>query len=271
MTCILTGASLFAVLAASSLYRDGVSDAAAAAGATSDTSGTGTAAASAAPATPPVVIPDGMRAQVFHFRKEKIKDSEGKEIEVFKHPSVTIPLPIPTVEQLKDIFNAPSVGENNRSSEQKFILDLIDDSFYSQARDQINNYREENTKGVVTTNVLDYSKLTINALANMPASERGNKISDEDMAEFLKDYVTIMPTAANKEPAKVKAQAEILEKGLRTVKTDKKVLGVMSDLLTLWAANTTNLEEHQEVYDMLTGRIKKWLSTEPKNVLESIM
>jgi hypothetical protein len=222
-------------------------------------------------AAPAVVIPEGMRAQVFHFRKEKIKDEEGKEIEVFKHPSVTIPLPVPTVEMVRDIFNAPSVGDNNRSSEQKFILDLISDGFYAQARDQINSFREDNPKGTVTADVLDYSKLTITALANMPASERGSKVSEEDVAEFIKDYVAVMPAASGKDAAKIKAQAGILEKGLRSVKTDKKVLSVMNDLLTMWAANTANLEEHQEVFDMLTGRIKKWVAAEPRNVLESIM
>jgi hypothetical protein len=183
-------------------------------------------------------------------------------------------MPVPTVEMVRDIFNAPSVGDNNRGSEQKFILDLVSDAFYSQARDQINNFRmttRQSEGKLVTADVLDYSKLTITALANMPASERGSKVSDEDMAAFMQDYVAIMPAASGKDASKIKAQADILERGLRTVKTDKKVLNVMNDLLTMWAANTANLEEHQEVYDMLTGRIKKWLAAEPKNVLESIM
>lgn len=218
------------------------------------------------PAEPP--IPEGMRGQMFHFRKEKVKDEEGKEIEVFKLPSAKIPLPIPTREQVREIFN-----DDTRTSEQKFVLDLIDDAFYAQARDQINEFRENNPgkDKLVTADVIDYSKLTINALANMPASERGNKVSDEDMAEFIKDYVAIMPQASGKDANKVKAQAGILEKGLRTVKTDKKVLGVMQNLLTVWAASSEALEEHQQVYDMLSNRIKKWLSAEPKNVLESIM
>jgi hypothetical protein len=223
-----------------------------------------------------IKIPEGMKAQVFHFRKEKIKDPETqKEIEVYKHPSVTMPLPMTTVEQVKDIFNAPTTGDGNRGAEQKFILDLISDAIYLQAREQINEFRESDKykpkEVLITPDVLDYSKLTVTALANMPASERGSKVSEEDMAAFLQDYVAIMPAAANRDATKIKAQADILEKGLRTVKTDKKVLGVMRDLLTLWAANTQNLEEHQEVYDMLTNRINKWLAAEPKNVLESIM
>lgn len=238
-------------------------------------SGTGTAtpAATATPApTPaPVVIPEGMKGQMFHFRKEKIKVEGGEEIEVYKHPSITIPLPLPTVEQLKDIFNAPSAGDNNRSSEQKYILDLIFDAYYSQVREQINATREEGSKTAFSVDNVDYSKLSILALANMPASERGSKITDEDMAEFLKDYVSIMPTASGKDVSKIKAQAGILEKGLRTVRTDKTVLDIMGKLLTIWAGNTQNGEEHQEVYEMLTGRIKKWMASEPKNVLDSIM
>lgn len=218
-------------------------------------------------------VPEGMKAQMFHFRKEKVKDENGNEIadEVFKHPSVKIPLPIPTREELLAIFTAPATGEGNRASEQAFILSLVDDAFYAQARDQINEFRESNPKATVTANVIDYSKLTINALANMPASERGNKLDDEDMKAFITDYVSVMPQASGKDANKIKAQAGILEKGLRTVKTDKKVLSVMKDLLTMWAANTPNLEEHQKVYDALNGRIDKWVKAEPKNVLESIM
>lgn len=220
-----------------------------------------------------VQVPEGMRASIFHFRKEKVKDENGNEIaeETFKHPSVKIPLPVPTREELLAIFNAPTTGEDNRASEQKFILDLIEDAYYAQARDQINEFREANPKATVTANVIDYSKISITALANMPASERGNKLDEDSLKDFLADYVSIMPQAADKEISKIKAQASILEKGLRTVKTDKKVLAVMKDLLTLWASATPNLEEHQKVYDALIGRIEKWSKAEPKNVLESIM
>jgi len=217
-------------------------------------------------------VPEGMHAEMFHFRKEKVKDAEGNEVgEAFKHPSVKIPLPIPTKEEVLAIMSAPSEGEGSRASEQRFLLDLISDALYSQARDQINAYRDENPKATVTANIIDYSKLSITALANMPASERGNKVSDEDMAAFINDYSAIMPAALNKEAKKIAAQTNILEKGLRTVRTDKKVLDVMKDVLAVWAATTANLEEHQKVYDMLTGRITKWMSAEPKNVLDSIM
>lgn len=224
---------------------------------------------SGASATPEkeVPVPDGMRAEVFHFRREKVKDDSGNEIgEVYKHPSVKIPLPLVTKEEVAGIMT-----DDTKSAEQKFILDLIGDAYYGQARDQINAWREDNPKGTVSADIIDYSKLSITALANMPASERGSKVSDEDMAAFLADYVAIMPGASNKDANKIKAQANILEKGLRTVRTDKKVLGVMSDLLSLWAASTANLEEHQQVYEMLTNRIKKWVSAEPKNVIDSIL
>jgi hypothetical protein len=233
-----------------------------------DGSGVGVSTGSAGGKPEDVPVPEGMRGQMFHFRKEKVKDAEGNEIadEVYKHPSVKIPLPIPTREEILAIFN-----DTARTSEQAFVLSLIEDAFYAQARDQINEFRESNPKATVTANVIDYSKLSINALANMPASERGNKLDEEDMKQFVADYVSVMPQASGKDANKIKAQANILEKGLRTVKTDKKVLAVMKDLLTLWAANTQNLEEHQKVYDALNGRIDKWSKAEPKNVLESIM
>lgn len=227
---------------------------------------------------PEVIIPEGMHAEVFHFRKEDIKDPEtGKSIgETFKHPSVTLAIPTPTREQLLEILNAPSEGDGNRASEQKYVIDLVKDALYIQAREQINDAREEaskqnNREFRVTSDVLDYSKLSITALANMPASERGNKLSDEAVKDFLADYVAIMPAALNKDANKIKAQADIFEKGMRNVRTDKKVLAVLQNCLTVWAANTQNMEENVQVYDAFTNRIVKWLSSEPKNVMDSII
>lgn len=215
-----------------------------------------------------VKVPDGMKAQTFHFRKEKVTDEEGNILETKKHPSVMIPLPIPTREEISAIFADPA-----KASEQKYVLDLVSDAYYVQAREQINAWREDpaNKGGTVSANVIDYSKLNLTELANMPASERGNKVSDEDMLAFLADYVAIMPQVSGRDASKVKAQAGILEKGLRTVKTDKKVLEVMKGLLQMWANATESLEEHQQAYEMLYGRADRWLKAEPKNVLDSIM
>ena len=222
---------------------------------------------------PEVQIPPGMRGQVFHFRKEKVKDPEGNELaETFKHPSLTIPLPVPTKEDIVAIFSAPSEGEGNRASEQKFIIDLLVDAFYSQVREQINDLRGDGGPDKkVTVNDIDYNKLTIAALANMPASERGSKVSDEDIKAFLADYVTVMTAVSGKETKKITAQANMLEKGLRPVKTDKKVLDVFDKLLAMWMANSSNAAEHQEVYDMLQGRIKKWMNKTPTNILDDIL
>lgn len=235
--------------------------------------GTGGPAAAPSPTPAPVTIPEGMKGEVFHFRKEKVKDANGVEVgEVKKHPSVTIPLPIVTKDEIVAIFAAPSEGEGNRAAEQKFIIDQVQDAFYIQAREQINEFRDSaaGKDATVSANVIDYSKLNILALATMPASERGNKISDDDLKAFLADYAAIMPSALQKDAAKINAQVQLLERGLRSVKTDKKVLSVMDQVLTVWAASTQNGEEHTAVYDMFKNRIAKWLKAEPANVLESI-
>lgn len=213
-----------------------------------------------------VKIPDGMIGKVFHFRKEKIKDESGNELaETFKHPSITIPLPVPTKEEMLAIFSDAA-----RTSEQKFIIDLTLEAFYSQVREQINELRGDGgPEKKVSVNDIDYAKLSIAALANMPASERGSKISDEDVKAFLADYVPVM-IAAGFDAKKVTNQANLIEKGLRPVKTDKKVLAAFDILLNKWLASSQNGAEHQEVFEMLTGRIKKWQNKEPANVLDSI-
>lgn len=213
-----------------------------------------------------VKIPDGMIGKVFHFRKEKVKDEQGNELaETFKHPSITIPLPVPTKEEMLAIFSDAA-----RTNEQKFIIDLTLEAFYSQVREQINELRGDGGPDKkVSANDIDYAKLSIAALANMPASERGSKISDEDVKAFLSDYVPVMITAGF-DAKKVTNQANLIEKGLRPVKTDKKVLAAFDILLNKWLASSQNGAEHQEVFEMLTGRIKKWQNKEPANVLDSI-
>lgn len=259
-------------LAALSCYAHAQTQDAGDAGAGAGANNVAAAPTEAANAPQEVPVPEGMKAEVFHFRKEKVKDDAGNEIgETFKHPSVKIPLPVPTREEILAIFQAPSTGDGNRATEQKFVCDLVYDALYKQVRDQINEYREANPKGTVSAQIVDYSKVSLTALANMPPSERGSKLDEEDLKDFLADYVVVMPAATNRDATKIKAQAGILEKGLRTVKTDKKVLSVMKDLLSVWAAHTQNLEEHQEVYDYLMGRAERWLKAEPKNVLDSIM
>lgn len=233
---------------------------------------TSTTSTSKKPEIKQVEIPAGMRAEIFHFRKEKVKDDEGDEIgEAYKHPSIMVPLPMVTKEELAAIFAAPSEGEGSRASEQKWVIELINDAFYSQAREQINAFREESPKAECSAQVLDYAKISITALANMPASERGNKISEEDMNDFIADYVAIMPAATGKDASKIKKQAKLLQQGLRSVKTDKKVLELFDNLLAVWAnATGDNLVEHQAVYDMLTGRIKKWSTATPKNIMADL-
>lgn len=222
-------------------------------------------------------MPQGMAPAVFHFRKETIKDPETDQVitESYKHPSLKVPLPVPTKEELLAIFTAPSEGEGNRASEQKYLLDLVSSAFYDQAREQINEFREDkaNVGKEVTADALDYNKISITALANMPASERGNKPTDEEMKDFISDYVAVMSAGTQYGAAKIKAQVGVLEKQLAQVKTAKPVLEAFNLLLNQWAELTTKeaVSENQKVYDFLMARIKKWLAKEPTNLLADII
>jgi hypothetical protein len=215
-------------------------------------------------------VPAGMTKQVFHFKKEVFKDAAGNKIgDGKKLPSVALLLPLVTAETVLTVFADPT-----KSKEQQFLLDQLQNSVYLGARDQINSFREKNAGVAVPLDVLDYSKLTIEALT-AAAEESGNssKISDADWEAFYEDWGTTMlatPWTEEKREAKVAAQIDLFKKGLRRNR-DKKLLGGVQQLLAIYAANTKALEDNQACYENISGYVDKWLKYEPQDALAAIL
>lgn len=235
------------------------------------------APAGAAPAAKPETIkgesqavPAGMTKQVFHFKKTPITDGSGNKIaDGKKLPSVALLLPQVTAETVLNVFADPS-----KAKEQQFLLDQLQNSVYLGARDQINAFREKNRDTEVPLDVLDYSKLTVEALA-AAAEESGasNRLTDADWEAFYEDWASTMLatpwTEVNRE-AKVAAQIDLFKKSLRRNR-DKKTLAGVQQLLNIWAANTKAMEDNQACYENLAGYVEKWLKYEPQDLLASIL
>lgn len=233
----------------------------------------GTAAAAAAPkiAGMDQTVPAGYIKQVFHFKKEAIKDAAGNKIaDGKKLPSVALLLPSITADEIGRIFNDPAKGK-----EQQFLLSQLQDAVYLGARDQINAFREKNADATgVPLDVLDASKLTIEALT-AAAEEAGtsSKLSDEDWASFYDDWKTTMLatewTTENRD-GKVAAQVNLFQKNLRRTR-DKKVLNGVNQLLAIYASNSKQLEDNMACYENIAAYVKKWLEYEPADLLSSIL
>jgi len=82
---------------------------------------------------------------------------------------------------------------------------------------------------------LDISKLTIDAIANLPPSERkGAGIAKEVWKQFAEDYIAIMPSLQGKSVENVTNAAKIFVARMQPCKTNKPVLSRLKDYLNLY-------------------------------------
>lgn len=211
-----------------------------------------------------VQIPEGHKEFVFHFRKEKIRDSEGQVIgEGKKHPEVKAVLPVPSTE---DVINFIATG----GKEAEMLMEVIYDAIKLAARGQINDYRESNPDATITPDVLDLSKLTFSAIAAMDKQSRGGvEIPEEVWASFYEDYKTVL-VGLGKEVQRVDKHIVLFKSQFRTCKYDKAALGVLKDNLQLYAAKTENMEDNADCYEFLIAKLEKYLNAEEKNLVGAL-
>jgi hypothetical protein len=215
-------------------------------------------------------VPAGMVKQVFHFKKEAVKDAAGNKIaDGKKLPSVALLLPAVSADTILTVFADPA-----KTKEQQFVLDQLQQAVYLGARDQINLFREKNPGVDVPLAVLDHGKLTIEALtAAAEESGSSSRITDEDWASFYEDWkATMLATewTQDNRDKKVDAQINFFQKNLRRSR-DKKVLGGVQQLLQIYAANSKNLADNVACFENLSAYVEKWVNYEPQDVLASIL
>lgn len=204
----------------------------------------------------PLVV---QKEEKFSFRTVTTKDEDlGEEIKT-KRPTVALNLPIPTAAGL--------IRALHTEKNVEYILQLVEDAIVSAARDQVS--RENNP--VNTQEELDLSKLTIDYLANEPASERkGRGIAKEVWADFAEDYINIMPALINRPKEKVENAAKMFLQKLQPVKGNKVILGALAGYLDTWASNTQNLDAFQECYKFLSDKLDTFLKVSEADMLASL-
>lgn len=231
---------------------------------------TGDAPAPAAEPMAPVNEYVTMQPSAFHFKTDKIRDEAGKVIgEGKKHPSVTIPLPIPKVSRLIEFLSDPV----KYAKEVELITASTAATVFQVARGQINDFREKNPSGVVTPAVVNYDGLDFTAIANMPKSERGSFVpADEDIKAFLDSYLEIMPAATNKEPARIKNHVDIISTGFKKQRAQKDVLELFKDAFAVYVtkAPTEAVEEHADVIEYFNSRLDRMLKVEEKITMDDL-
>lgn len=233
----------------------------------------GVAAVPAEPTAPPPDLKTENKEASFHFKKEKIKDDKGVVIgEGKKLPSTKQQLPVPTDEAILDIISAGAAdGAGKKGLE--FLKEVMFDALFERGKQIINAWREkpENEGKEVPADLLKAEDLNWYAIAMLPKAERrGLGISDEDWEEFFKDYREVMPVAAGKDKDRIEKHVQIYKKKFATVRNDKKALGVLNEMLALYAASTAAFEDNQGVYDYLKKRVETLMQEEEKVLAEAL-
>lgn len=191
----------------------------------------------------------------FNFKKRIIKDENGVILaEVKKKPSVEVALPVLSVQ---GIMGALQLG----GKETELVISAVSDLFYQAARGQFDDIIENMTDpdGEVTPAMLDFDKLTLSYIANLPKSARGaSAISDDEWNYFYSDYLAVMVAATGKEEKRIQNQIEHFKKPQR-IKANGKVLEVLVDQLSIYVTKTAMLEDTGTCSDRLMTKFSKWL------------
>lgn len=208
----------------------------------------------------------GMKVSYF-FKTEKLVDTDGNEVgNGRKHPTVEAILPKPTAQDVIDILSKQDIPNAART----LVMEAIENIVFLAGRAQINEWREKNPEGTFTVNNFDLAKLSLEAIALLPKKQRGGySPEDAELKAFAEDYKQVMLNAVGYDAKKVGVHVKNLEKGLVKLKGEKKILELLRGFLDTWAAHTTQMEEHAQVYEWLGERIAKWLKAEDKDLTEA--
>jgi hypothetical protein len=183
----------------------------------------------------------------FTFRKDEYGNTR---------PAVEVKVPVPSIEGLADIYNN---GGKGLSILHGLVIQAISDHIRGLLNDDAN----------ITTTNFPYDKATWQALVDTPEAEkRGRGIPKEIWEAFLKDYVAQMPAVQNKTKEQVEAAGKLLYNKFQPVKTDKQVVALLKDYVTIYMNQTPNAEEFADVIKFLMEKADTLLKAEEKNLAE---
>ena len=220
----------------------------------------------------------------FSFKARKITDSEGKEIgKSKKQPPLVVQLPYPTPEELiahlqKQDLEVPPKKEGEATTyEMDKVKSLILDAVHAVIKDQakgqldeaIDSFGSDDTK-TVTADMLDYDKLSLEFIANLPPAQRGARaIPEEDFEAFYGDYMQVMVQVTGKPEAKIKNHIDLFKKPTRA-KQNKEALKVLVDQLDVYLASSANIEDTGEVAQRLRSKFDRWVKEDDKLDLSAL-
>lgn len=203
----------------------------------------------------------------FNFKTRTIKNDDGSVKTLKKQPSVIIPLPFMTADEVVGILQS----EDAKSKD--LVLEYVNSAIRDQARAQFDELIEsfgDDDSRTVSGDQLDFDKLTFGYIANLDPKVRGMRaLSEEDFTAFFTDYSSVMVATTGKPIEKIKKHIELFKKPAR-VKSAKDVLGVLIEQLDIYLVSSPNLEDTGEVANRIRTKFDKWLKAEEEVSLDAL-
>lgn len=168
----------------------------------------------------------------------------------------------PTVNVEMDVPNAAGIVEFLQGDDQKVVALIVDNiqgvisSYVRKFVDEDQEFDQAKLDALVAE-----GKISLEAIANLPKSER-NTLSKEDLEEFAKDYIAIMPGITGKDVKKVTTAAQMFVQRYKPVAGKQDVLEVLAEQLGVFAekAGDEMLEKHVRVVNYLADKVQELLS-----------
>ena len=196
------------------------------------------------------------KAFKFNFKKRTIKDENGAVIgEIAKKPSIEVEIPVLSAEGIASILTS------GPSKESEVILDAVNFMFYQAARQQFDDVIENlaNPDDEVKATDLNFDKLQLSYLANLPPATRGgSSISEDEWNFFFQDYLAVMVAATGKEERRIANQIEHFKKPNRC-KANQAVLEVLVGQLSIYVSKSANIEDTAQAAERLLGKFQGWI------------
>lgn len=194
------------------------------------------------------------KAVPFNFKKSK--DSEtGQET---LRESVELAIPYPSIDGIVKIL-----GEGGK--ELEMLLESMATVINNHARTILYTNTELNAA------TFPVEQLSWNTIANIPkAVRRGGGIPKETWEGFVVDYIQVMPEAAGKNIGQVTKAAGLFKAKLDPVKTNKAVLSLLNEQLSIYASNTPNGEIYVECISFLLNKLELFLNVTDEDLTKNL-
>lgn len=168
----------------------------------------------------------------------------------------------PTVSVEFDSPNAAGLIQLLQSEDPK-VVSYLEDMTSSALAAHIRTYvdSDENFNQETLDAMVAEGKISIEALANLPKSER-NTLTKEQLEDFARDYIAIMPEVTGKDVKRIQMAAGLFAERFKRCAGDNTVLAVLQEQLGVFieAADAEVLGKHERALEYLAAKLEELLS-----------